>query len=197
MSHWRCIEIYLRLTWPFIVAQLILIFFLLGTDQGYEIVLSSVGEPWDILKFLFFSSLFSWLVWMLTRTVISLTPNLLYQGINSSDETVKNRCRNYCFHIPCLSSLLVFPFLGYHLTVHSGVIWALPIFLACAALLCWVLWGRRLRHARGVRIFFIVAAPLLFLVAACFPVSAARFVGAPGSYVIAFVGFLFLMTFAV
>jgi hypothetical protein len=79
------------------------------------------------------------------------------------------------------------------------IAWYTPGFNIAMIVMIWRLWflrmGRR-GFSKHALIFWIVVAAVLFPLSCAFPVTAADFVGRPGVYNIAFVGFLFLMVFA-
>ncbi len=136
-KHCHLLDLFLRLSWPFLVGQLVLFYFLTATGQGREILLESVVIPpgtagpgfldFGGIGFGFFieALAFSWIVWMMTRSVISLVPNRLQQLATSRTDNFESSeyrsfARIYCYKLPCLSSLVFLVLAGGWLASYSG-----------------------------------------------------------------------------
>ena len=192
-------EKYLRLVWPFIALQLVLLFFMTQTGQGQEILKPEMQSAWSAARFLFYSAIFCWLTWMLSRTVIEWTTNDLRAETQQPYENLSQDQRRawfFRYKLPSITSVLFIPFTGIWLASDTGFWQQAIIFFVVAVAVAAFLWRQRLGYARYVLTFWGITAPLLFIIACLFPVTTANVVGATGVYNIPFVGFLFFMALA-
>jgi hypothetical protein len=129
-------DLYLRLSWPVVLGQFVLWYLLTRTGQGSEILLESVVTPPGTvgagflsfcgINFGFFISAlaFSWIAWMMTRSVISLAPNRLQELASNSVENFaspedRKFAHFFSYKMPCLTSIIFLVFVGVWLTLKS------------------------------------------------------------------------------
>jgi hypothetical protein len=190
-QHCLCIEAYLRLTWPFIVLELVLWFFLAQTGQGQDILRSETQSLTKTCLFLFFSAIFAFFVWMLKRTVIERTDNNLKKMSGPSRDPQnadERRSRRYRYNAPAITSVLFLPLLGFWLASDIGtdndkyswyITWYTVTFVITTVFITSFLWLLNIKKglaepiwfrsiswicgATGVLLLFVLASPILWV----------------------------------
>jgi hypothetical protein len=176
-SWWSFADAALRLTWPVILIQGVIVLALVIPGQGKEVARSATDD-WFGIKFLICALCFAFILWMLTRTVI---------GYNISRNQLLDTNKRFVFSAGLSVGFLIILAIPMSIRYHSYMLYLLPFGVIAYVFLSLL----RLEWSRAHLIWIIPAAFLLFIYTVIFPVTISGIVGSyTGAYAVLFLGLI-------
>src|ERR1700730_1413704 len=156
----------LRLVWPVIAVQVFVVALLVGTGQGQDVVLSGTEPGWPEFFFLLSCSIFAFINWLLSRTIIDVTDTRLVRDARTELPLLANHpphptdhevrvAKRIAFKFPCILCVGFLIVLYFWLITKTGDFSHFVGFVV-AALLVLAVWNIRGSETKILRIHSIV-----------------------------------------